>query len=68
MLYGTCDFGAVRDCISGTKKADETVLESISVLSERLEKLQGKSGIFAGISFSDDAQNLASGKSAMAFC
>lgn len=68
MFSGTCDFGAVRDCISGARDVDASVMGSIAVLSERLEKLRSKSDIFAGISFSQDAQEIASVEAVTALC
>jgi hypothetical protein len=68
MFDQQCDFGAVRDCISGVRTADEESLSSIAILSERLERLKKSSNLFAGISFSQEAEDFVACEAMTALC
>jgi len=68
MFDQQCNYKAVRDCISGERPADEVSLSSIAVLSERLERLKKCSSLFSGVSFSDQAQELAACDTITALC
>ena len=58
----------VSDCISGRRPVDESVLSSVAILSDRLERLKSSSSIFAGVSFSDDVEALAQCSLPTALC
>ena len=49
----------VKESINGARPIDEDTLSSVAVLADRLEILQKSSSLFAGVSFSDDVQELA---------
>jgi hypothetical protein len=53
-------FDIVSRNLNGTREVDEQTHASLSVLAERLSTLKKMSGLFAGISFSDDVKKLAS--------
>ena len=52
-------FKVVNESLSGTRATDEDTLSSIAVLAERLERLKKTSSIFANITFSPQAEELA---------
>lgn len=59
-MFGMQDeFKVVRDGLSGTRPIDEDVMSSVAVLAERLKRLKKSNSIFAGISFSPQAEELA---------
>jgi len=62
------EFREVSDCISGRKTIDEGVLASVSILSDRLERLKTSSSLFAGVSFSDDVEALIGCHAPTALC
>jgi hypothetical protein len=53
-------FDIVSRNLSGGREVDEQTRTSLAVLAERLDALKKISGLFAGISFSDDVKKLAS--------
>jgi hypothetical protein len=53
-------FDIVSRNLNGVREVDEQTHASLSVLAERLGALKKMSGLFAGISFSDDVKKLAS--------
>jgi hypothetical protein len=53
-------FDIVNANLRGNREVDERTQMSLAVLAERLESLKKMSGLFAGISFSDDVKKLAS--------
>ena len=60
MFTSQCDYlKTVNESINGARPIDEDTLSSVAVLSDRLEILQKSSSLFAGVSFSDDVQELA---------
>lgn len=60
MFGEKCDFvKTVQDSINGKRPVDEATLSSVAILSERLERLKRTSGLFHGVTFSDDVANLA---------
>jgi len=48
----------VGEGVAGTRPVDEQTYVSVSVLSERLERLKQSSHLFAGVTFSRYAENL----------
>lgn len=59
MIDHGCELMEVSSCISGSKPINEAVLTSVAILSDRLERLKNSSSLFAGVSFSADAEALA---------
>jgi hypothetical protein len=53
-------FDIVSRNLNSTREVDEQTHASLAVLAERLNTLKKMSGLFAGISFSDDVKKLAS--------
>ena len=53
-------FDTVNANLRGTREVDEQTHMSLAVLAERLNALKKMSGLFAGVSFSDDVKKLAS--------
>ncbi len=49
----------VIESSNGARPIDEDTLSSVAVLADRLEILKKTSSLFAGVSFSDDVQELA---------
>ena len=62
------EFMEVANCITGGKPVNERVLESVSILSERLERLKQQSSLFSGVSFSDEVAALAGHQAPTAVC
>ena len=58
MIECTDHFRIVNESLNGSRQVDEQVCCSIAVLSERLERLQGLSEGFEGISFSPEVDVL----------
>jgi len=48
----------VNESLAGSSAVNEKVLNSISVLGDRLERLKKMSPLFADIGFSPDVENL----------
>lgn len=48
----------VTESLAGNRKVDEHTFASLTVLSERLERVKQFSDVFAGISFSPEACKL----------
>lgn len=49
----------VREGLSGRRDVDQQVMESVSVLTQRLERLKAAGGLFGKISFSPQMKALA---------
>jgi len=62
------DFKLVNDCLSGDVPVSERVFEAVAVLSERLEKLKRGNSLFAGVSMSEQFEELALAESMSAIC
>ena len=61
MLIGEFDsFKVLNDSISGHKPIDEDSCSSVSILTERLERLKRSNNLFADVSFSPYVEELAS--------
>ena len=58
MIECTDHFRIVNESLNGSRQVDEQVFCSVAVLSERLERLQGLSQRFEGISFSPEVEVL----------
>ena len=52
-------FKVVNESLSGQRAVDEDTFSSVAVLAERLERLKRTSSIFANITFSPQAEELA---------
>ncbi len=52
-------FKVVNESLSGQRAVDEDTFSSIAVLAERLERLKRTSSIFANITLSPQAEELA---------
>ncbi|HEG43777.1 MAG TPA: hypothetical protein ENH94_07005 [Phycisphaerales bacterium] len=52
-------FKVVNESLSGQRAVDEDTFSSVAVLAERLERLKRTSNIFANITFSPQAEELA---------
>ncbi len=52
-------FKVVNDSLSGQRAVDDDTFSSVAVLAERLERLKRTSSIFANITFSPQAEELA---------
>jgi hypothetical protein len=52
-------FQVVKESLSGKRAVSEDTFSSIAVLAERLERLKRTSSIFANITFSPQAEELA---------
>jgi hypothetical protein len=68
IAQGRDDFKLVTDCLSGDTPVSEQVFEAVAVLSERLGKLKRGSSLFAGISMSEQFEELALTESMSAIC
>ena len=53
-------FEVVNDSLRGARPVDETVLSSVAVLAERLERLKRTSSLFADVTFSPEVDELVS--------
>ena len=58
----------VMRTLAGERKADEQTFESLAVLSERMERVKGLGGSFAGISFSPAVNKLMKQNRPVAVC
>ena len=56
----------VRDAIFHKHKPDDSILTSLSILEEKLERLKKLGPQFAGISFSPDVAKLATNNAVLA--
>ena len=52
-------FKVVNESLSGQRAVDEDTFSSVAILAERLERLKRTSSIFANITFSPQAEELA---------
>ena len=52
-------FKVVNESLSGQRAVDEDTFSSVAILAERLERLKKTSSIFADITFSPQAEELA---------
>jgi hypothetical protein len=52
--------------LAGRRPVDESTHASIGVLSDRLERLRQRSGLFAGVSFSPHVERLRQGAETVA--
>jgi hypothetical protein len=59
-------FDILNGNLRGAREVDERTHASLAALGERLDSLKKMSGLFAGISFSDDVKKLASQRVAVA--
>ncbi len=59
-------FQIVSESLSQERGVDERTYASLSVLSERLERLKELDGVFSGVSFSPDVEALQRRKNAVA--
>ncbi len=48
----------VTESLAGKRKVDDQTFSSLAILSERLEQLKKLDDVFAGISFSPEAERL----------
>ncbi|MFH1716660.1 MAG: hypothetical protein ABIF19_04870 [Planctomycetota bacterium] len=59
-------FKIVAESLAGERGVDEQTFTSLTVLDERLERLNELGGAFSGIGFSEDAKKLLRRKNAVA--
>ena len=60
------EFQVVTDTLTGHREVDESVLEAMAVLDDRLERVRSFGGSFARIGFSSEAVHLLHDKSLVA--
>ncbi len=55
---GTDSIQIVRDCLEGRRGMDDTAVSAMEMLSRRVQRLQRAGGLFAGIRFSAEMEEM----------
>ena len=62
------NFRAIRQTLAGEREADEQTFASVSILQDRLERLQKLDKAFCGVTFSPDVEKLSKRNNRVAVC
>ena len=62
------NFRTIRQILAGERGADEQTFASVSILQDRLKRLQKLDKAFSGIAFSPDVEKLSKRNNRVAVC